>query len=331
METVEIVLNEHERPLIPSGCHPIEERRYTIGTDEIAKMYDEIKQWVENRAPGGMAYGRPRLGKTYAVRYLKHALPLDFGDNLPIFHYSCEQGKKQANENKFYEDLLVSVGHGLPFAGKVPMKSNRLIKYFIEKAQSSGTNRVLLFIDDAQSLLELEYKILMDIYNRLELAAVSLTIILVGQEELVHQRTAFLASKKAQIVGRFMVHEYKFSGLKTLSELETLLDGYDITSEYPAGSGWSPTKYFFPQAYLNGFRLKSYAVDLLDIFKELRAEAGLHKNMEIPMQYLTLTIEYILKKFGVNGLDQEFLTKINWIEAIRKSGYIENEIFMEML
>ncbi|MBD0384717.1 AAA family ATPase [Paenibacillus sedimenti] len=328
---MEFLVDEYERPYVPTGNHPIEERRYTIGTDEISNMYDEIKQWIENRAPGGMAYGRPRLGKTYAVRYLKHALPYDFGINLPIFHYSCEQGKKQANDNKFYEDLLVAVGHGLPFSGKVPMKSDRLVKYFIEKAQSSGTNRILLFIDDAQSLLELEYKILMDIYNRLELAGVSLTTILVGQEELVHQRTAFLATKKAQIVGRFMVHEYKFSGLKTLSELQTLLDGYDLISEFPIGSGWSPTRYFFPQAYINGFRLKTYSEDLLNTFKEMRTEAGLHKNLEIPMQYLTLTIEYVLKKFGINGLDQDFLTKVNWIEAIRKSGYIENEVLMEML
>ncbi|BFT72338.1 hypothetical protein PAENIP36_37800 [Paenibacillus sp. P36] len=37
---METLVDEFERPFIPLGSHPIEERRYTLGTDEISKMYD---------------------------------------------------------------------------------------------------------------------------------------------------------------------------------------------------------------------------------------------------------------------------------------------------
>lgn len=90
---------------------------------------------------------------------------------------------------------------------------------------------------DAQRLVELQYNVLMDIYNYLKDVGISMTAILVGQEELKHVRSSFIQSKMGQIVGRFMVHEHKFSGVKTLNELETCLKGYDSISEYPANSG----------------------------------------------------------------------------------------------
>lgn len=324
-------MNTIERPLVPLGSHPVERTTYLIGTKEVARMYEEIKQWIENRSPGGLAYGRPRLGKSRAIRYLSQALPYDFGDNLPIYHILCDLGNKTMNENKYLEELLVGVGHAIPYSGKTIMKRERLIKFLKEKAETSGTHRIIFFIDDAQSLVELQYEILMDIYNKLEADGISLTVILVGQEELIYQRTAFLSAKKAQIVGRFMVHEYKFSGIKKMDDIETCLDGYDVESEYPIGSGWSYTRYYFPDSFEDNFRLKNYAKDIYDIFNELRTENGLHGEFEIPMQYFTLSVEYVLKKFGMDGRSVDYLTKVHWQEAIQKSGYIENEIYMDVL
>jgi hypothetical protein len=324
------VFDSNLRPNVPIGTHPIELAKYTLGTDAVINLYDEVKQWIENRT-GGMAYARPRIGKTSAIRYLKFALPNDYGVDLPIFHISCDQGTRFVNENKFYEELLLSIGHGLPFSGNVPRKSDRLIKYFVERAESSGTHRIILFLDEAQCLEELQYKILMDIYNKLDLVGINLTVILVGQEELEQQRSALLYGKKAQIVGRFMVHSYKIFGVKTLDELEIVLEGYDSVTEFPAESGWSYTRFFFPNAFEDGFRLKNYASVILGIIIELRLEAGLRKALEIPMQYLTLTIEYVLKKFGINGKNNNDITRVQWIEAIRKSGYIDNDMYMDML
>ncbi|WP_238651775.1 ATP-binding protein [Paenibacillus piscarius] len=319
------------RPYLPKGSHPIERATYLIGTQEVSRMYDEIKQWIDNRSPGGLAFGRPRLGKSRAIRYLTQALPLDFGENLPIYHLLCDLGNKTMNENKYLEELLVGVGHDIPFTGKTIVKRDRLIKFLLEKAQISGTYRIIFFIDDAQSLVELQYDILMDIFNKLEAHGISFTVILVGQEELEYQRTAFLRAKKAQIVGRFMVHQYKFSGIKNIDEIETCLDGYDIDSEYPVGSGWSYTKFYFPYSYEDGFRLKKFSKDIYEIFSELRVSNGLKGKFEIPMQYFTLSVEYVLKKYGIDGQALETLSKIHWEEAIRKSGYIENEVYMEIL
>lgn len=320
-----------ERPLVPKGSHPIETGRYLIATNEIIRMYHTVTQWIENRSPGGIIYGRPRLGKTKAIHYLMVDLPSEFGKYLPVFFMCCRQ-YKQPNENVFFEDLLKDVGHGLPASGKPNVKRDRLLKFFLERVESSGQKRIVLFIDDAQRLFEIQYDWLMDIYNELDRAGASMTVILVGQEELIHQRSAFIQARKAQIIGRFMVHEHKFTGIKNLVDLSACLSGYDTKSEYPKESGWSFTRYYFPEAFfMKEFRLEQCAEDLYDVFKSLRQEAGLMKQTEIPMQYLTLTVEYALRRFGVNGEDVEWLTRTHWKEAIKQSGYIEAEMYQEVV
>lgn len=49
------------------------------------------------------------------------------------------------------------------------------------------------------------------------------------------------------------------------------------------------------------------------------------------MQYLTLTIEYVFKKYGVQGKNVPHLSTVHWLDALGKSGYIENEIFNDLL
>ncbi|MCE5169694.1 hypothetical protein LQV63_10250 [Paenibacillus profundus] len=166
----------------------------------------------------------------------------------------------------------------------------------------------------------------MDINNELDSLGISLTAVLVGQKELIHQRSAFQQAKKLQLVGRFMIDDYKFIGLKTLDDMQTCLAGYDQFSDYPVGCGWSFTRYFFPTAFANGFRLEDCAADLYDCFLSARTESGLYKALEIPMQYLTLTVEYVLRRYGRNGADLEQLSKTQWKDAIKNSGYILAEM-----
>lgn len=318
------------RPYIPKGTHPIETGKYLISTNEIDRMYQTVIRWIENRIPGAIIYGRPRLGKTRAITYLINCLPQDFGEKMPIYHIRCRK-YKNPNENTFFEDLLNSVGHSIISSGKPNMKRTRLIRFLVERADFSGNNKIVFFIDDAQRLVEIHYDWLMDIYNELDHYGITLSTILVGQKELVHQRSAFINGEKFQIVGRFMSQEYQFKGIETLNDLRICLMGYDDNSEYPSNSNWSFTKYFFSESFTRGYRLQHSAEELLEIFIDLRREYGLPQKIEIPMQYVTLTIEYALKRFGENGLNLQMLERTHWKEAIDNSGYIQSELYQNSL
>ncbi|MBP1931985.1 ATP-binding protein [Ammoniphilus resinae] len=318
------------RPNVPKGTHPVETGEYLLSTNAINRLFDEIIDWLENRVTGGIVYGRPRLGKTRAIEYIQRFIPDHFGQEIPIFHMRCNE-YKTVNENTFFEDLLKATKHGIVHEGKANVKRERLLKYLHELAVASGQKRLVMFIDDAQRLTKVQYNWLMDIYNELDIARVTMTVILVGQEELLHQRSAFITAKQAQIIGRFMVHEYPFSGIKSVDDLQACLSGYDIDSEFPINSGWSFTRYYFPEAFQRGLRLEHYATELYELYKETRREYGMNKNFEIPMQYLTLAIEYVLRKYGVNGSGEEVITMAHWKQAIVKSGYLTAERYNGLL
>ena len=132
----------YSRPTIAQGQHPIETGNYYLPTNAIIELYAVVNRWISNRSPGGIVYGRPRLGKTRAIRYLEVYLQQEFGENLPIFKMLCTHHKP--NENRFYTDLLRDIGHSAYNQGKAETKRDRLIKFFIERAESSGHHYLLM-------------------------------------------------------------------------------------------------------------------------------------------------------------------------------------------
>jgi hypothetical protein len=319
-------IDGNQRPIIPLGTHPIETGQYLIPTNPVLKMFNEVCRWINYRISGGIIYGRPRLGKTRAIEFLLHALPQQYGNSFPVFHIKSLHSK-MANEGAFFETLLKDVGHGFPFSGKPGIKRDRLCKFLWERGDMSKHKRIVMFIDEAQCLHDLQYGWLMDIFNELDKARISMTIILVGQEQLVHQRSAYMRSHQEQIIGRFMVQEHRFKGIKTVDDLRVCLKCFDEVSEYPVNSDWSFTRYYFPEAFACGDRLGYFAEDIFDLFSSFHREAKISSTIEIPMQYLMITIEFALREYGVGGMEHvRWLNKQLWKNAIRNSGYINAEL-----
>ena len=180
-------------------------------------------------------------------------------------------------------------------------------------------------MDDAQFLTALEYKWLMNVQNALAKDAnIILTTILVGQEELMYYRATLLDAAQGQIIGRFMTTRHHFRGLETLNDIKECLKRYDEDTEYPPNSGYSFTRYFFPEAYTsNGLRLNNSAKNVLTAIQQLRAQVGLRKKFEMPMQFMTSATEYCLKRFGVDGKNVDALTAKHWMEAFATVGYLD--------
>lgn len=308
------------RPVVPDGTHPIETGRYVLPTPPIYSMLKTVTQWIGNRAPGGMIEGMQRFGKTRAIIYVRNRLPESFNVKLPVLGFNCRDSRI-ANEGGFWEELLKSFGHALYKAGKPSAKRDRLIEYLHELAQNSGQNRLVIFADEAQKLHEIQFGWLVDLYNDLDRLGVNTTVLLVGQPDLLHLRSAFETSRKMQIVGRFMVHHHHFGGLRNSRDVKACLAGYDENSEHPEGSGWSFTRYYFPVAYASGWRLAQEADTLWNVFQEVRTEEKLPGKAEIPMQYFSRTVEYVLRRFGSLEQASPQISKKMWKQAIESSGY----------
>jgi hypothetical protein len=317
------------RPILQPKSHPIFTGAYLLNTNAINQLYEDVVKWIDNRMPGGIIYGNPRIGKTRAISFLSDLLKDTYGQELPIFTINMTMHK--ANENFFYSLVLEDIGHDLYDKGKSNDKKDRIISYFAERAISTNLKMIILFIDEANYLYEQDFIWLMDIHNRLERYGIRLTTLLVGTKDLIQLKSVFIKTKKQQIVGRFMIHEHRFSGVRSMNDLQMCLAGYDFGAEFPEYSGWTYTKYFFPEAYENGFTLSSEAETLFKCFHDIMLENQFHGEIEIPMQYVTLTIDICLRKYGSDGMQLSWISANEWRDSIRESGYVEAEGYNRIL
>lgn len=313
------------RPAIAPRSHPVETGAYTFPTPAISAMHDAIVRWVYNQSPGGIVYGQPRLGKTQAIHYLLHILAESLGGSLPIYSMRCKH-VTVANEAVFMDTLIKAVGYAI-LSGRPHVKQERLVRFLHQEVTASGQHRMILFLDDAQNLLTPHYQWLMDLHNELDALGVRLTALLVGQEELYHQRSVFLEAGQRQIVGRFMVQHHRFYGIRNAAELHAFLHEYDA-QEYPAGSGWSFSRYYFPEAFeQNDWRLGALADRFWSAFMKERLKAGLRGTTELPMMYVSRATDYVLRTFGSGSNSRTPLISDDELaSAALNSGYIEAEV-----
>lgn len=320
-----------DKPTVQVGTHPIELGHYLIPTKEVLRLMENLKKIVMNRLPGMIVYGRPRLGKTSAIKFAIENLPAYMAAPLPIL-IANSNAYKVPSEEKFFVDLLQDFKFPFTTRRKPSDLRNQIINLLLEKAEKSRLRRIILIMDEAHRLTEFHYNWLMDIYNQLDREKISMSVISVGQEELLVRRTFFLEQKKSQIIGRFMTHEHRFFGLTSLEEMKRVLRCYDSPdiSSYPENSGWSYTRYFFPEGFDKGHRLENDASTIYQQFTELRKEHGVFSDLEIPMEYFAYAVENALKIYGAHGEQNEWITSQQWLEAIKLTGYIESEIYMAL-
>jgi hypothetical protein len=167
----------------------------------------------------------------------------------------------------------------------------------------------------------------MDIYNELNSYGIKMTSIFVGQEELLNQKNSFVKANQKQIVGRFMVHQYRFRGISTLEDFKECLKGYDEDCEYPINSGISFSNFYFPDAYKDNKHLLDIGEMFFNTFQKERIRNGVDASLNIPMLYFALTIEYLFKIYGINGEGEYWINKEQCRNAIRNSGIIILEAF----
>ncbi|MDN4603833.1 MULTISPECIES: ATP-binding protein [Paenibacillus] len=320
-----------DKQIVPIGTHPIEVGFYKLPTKEVVRLMENIKKIVTNRLPGMIVYGRPRLGKTTALKFALENLPNYLQSPIPIF-IANSNSYRVPSEEKFYSDLLYDFNFPFVARRKPGEMRNQIVNLLKEKAETSGTRRVIVIMDEGQNLTEAHYQWLIDIYNQLDRSRISMSVICVGQEELLTRRTFFLGQRKSQIIGRFMTHEHRFFGITSQGDIKSVLRCYDSAeiSEYPENSNCSFTQYFFPEGYEKGQRLEKDTNIIYRHFTDLRKQHGVTSKLEIPMEYFTYAVENALKIYGTHGEKLEWITSQQWLEAIKLTGYIESEIYMTL-
>lgn len=310
------------RPLIPENTHPVESYTFVINSPPITELYDKILKWLKNKHSGGIVYGIPRIGKTEAIKHIRMRLADEYGTALVTFIFNCSK-KKNPTADKFYKECLISVNHYFSSSGDEIEKRERLVTFIANATKDIATRRVVIFIDEAQKLSNEEYEWLVDLYKCLVNRKIFPVFILIGQHELANRRNVAVLAGQFQIIGRFMSDIHKFRGLKSQDEILECLSQFDEGSEYPEGSGWSFTKYYFPAAFTYGWRLSSQSGIIWKAFNDIIRQYKLPRNdgYGIPMQYFISAVCSVLRGSSNLEATDPQISLNSWKEAIEDSGF----------
>jgi len=308
------------RPIDPS-LHPLATGNYRIATPAIETFYELVERCLRYRIMGAMIYGPSRIGKTRAIEYVRLLLARNH-PKMTTYHAQCEHKPRHA-EGPFFANLLAAVGDPEPNAGGNPSKRMRLSLRIREAAARAGSGTVLLFCDEAQRYNENEYEWLRDVHDALDRQQIKLFTFLVGQQELLAQKTGLQIAGKTQIVARLMVEELSFYGIRNAEDVATCLNGYDQTA-YPEGSAWSFTRFYVPQAFDCGYRLVSDADTLWQAFEAAHNKASLPGRLAIPMESFSRAVEILLKESEIRDAPGYCPEPTLWAYAVQHCGYVQS-------
>lgn len=302
--------------------HPVVCNQAHLPTPSIRRAYAEVAEAVAERDPGVSFVAFSRFGKTFAISVLADQLAAAFPD-VPVL---CTNATEHSvfSELTFYSELLHGCTRAPVGQAKARELRNKLVRYLWTLAESRGSDRVVLFVDEAQNWADPELTALRDISNDLALFAdVVLLVNLFGAPLLANTRAALLQAGRTDLVGRFMVRQYEFQGVTSAPNFAETAKCYDDVeiSEYPPGSGISFSEFFMPVAFRDGWRLEHEAELAWESFQRAARPHGGVK--QIGMKWIALTIRRFLvaqsewDRAGFRGDDKM------WGMAIGRSGFVQ--------
>ncbi|WP_237882421.1 ATP-binding protein [Pseudomonas sp. PGPR40] len=271
--------------------HPLCSQNYLVPTDSISLVWEYLDKTLRRRSGGFVMWGHWRIGKSSAIRYLQKVAQAKYKG---LFTATLEgETKLYISERDFFADLCKELG--VSTNGSSGECKRRAVDRMILMGERNAKRLFLLFIDEPQKWTDLQLNWLCEIYDKLERHNVRLISVMVGQSTLVAFRQNYIDRGNGILTDRLMREAIEFHGVRDPEELKVVLGGYDTIIE--SDLAWPFTRFFFPQAYLAGFRLQEATEIIWNAFVEAIDANGKLLEHWIPMKHLTILVETLFQEY----------------------------------
>lgn len=294
------------------SMHPLIRQNVLLPTYPAEELYAQVRRIVALRETGCCFLAPPGAGKTFAIEIACQLLKVERPELVTVVYDA--QNQQFPSIRAFFKGFLETLGHTQLIGESYDLRS-RVVHWFIDAGLSSGTNMVVLFIDEAQTLALKDFDFLKDVFNALGRSNVQLITILVGQDpDMKFVIDGIRSKQRLEIIGRFTMRLTRFRCFNSVRDIEYVLRGID-EAEYPIGLKKTWTQYFFPQAYDSGFRLQTEAHRFYDIVVDL---SGSQKGrpVDIPARQTFLAIRTLISDNMRKDKPDFSLTLEDWEKAI---------------
>jgi hypothetical protein len=284
---------------------------FALPTPMLDIVSDIVSQSIFRKRSGRGFYSSPCFGKSTAIAYLsqrvRHAYP-----DLVAFCLEASPDSR-CSELDFYGDLLDAAGYKLNKTRPARERRSQLINLLWSLASTSGDARLLLFVDEAQYLMEHHWSWLKTVQNLLRAQGVWLVVVPFGQEGLLHERSALLASGRGDLVKRFLRMLLRFEGLHNIEQLEAFMTIFDEVGHYPHPGGWTFSQFFLPRAFEAGWRLHHEAAQFWEAMERGRTVG---EGREVGMEWVCMPLQYYLTEYSDQDAVAWVGTQAHWDQAV---------------
>lgn len=306
--------------------HCIVTKQYAVYTPPMHEMIEQLGEWIDQQRPGGYIYGASRLGKSRCVQwYVAQVLQERLNAVVPLVVWN-RRPDSQTSEAGFWHQLLLASNFEFANPAKPPKRAEGIHlcrQRFIAIANNAQRNYVVLTIDEAQDLTFREWKWLLGLQNDLDYEGYLLSVFSVGSHQLNYRHEYMAITGNAHLAARFMAAHARFHGLRSPEEIAYVLNGYDIDSEWPPGSGVSYLKYFAPVQFAAGHRLADCAALVWKALVELSPESAC-RHLEFPMQHIARATEAMLFQLAHGGDWVDVTSYENWLQEFAKANFSDH-------
>ncbi|WP_175692111.1 ATP-binding protein [Burkholderia ambifaria] len=288
--------------------HPLVRRDYTIPTPMVQYAYQAIRERVYARRTGLVFVGKTRYGKSTCALAVQQYLLQEF----PRIHVIVVPARSTLRpiDGHAFRVILESENHVCAARTDAGILLRNVVSDVETALYAKGGDHFVLILDEVNLFKQHDIVNLLELSNALHLRHIKMTVISFGQPEIEQLITSLQEQNKHQLIARFFRRPKSFEGCTTKEMLEDVLRFLDEISEWPDGSGWSYTEFFFPLAFSRGFRFYKYA-DL--IWNEMNAaipdaEGGLS------MEAVAMTVEWLFLSLHEDD-EEAFVLQANNIQS----------------
>ena len=282
-----------------------------LWTPVIERNLAMLLEWIVADMRGCLFAGRPLVGKSHFLLYAKKAIPPLLGGAViqlwSFLGYAC--GSKE----EVLRSLLLQSGCRAATARSPSVLLDRLINHLVSAAQSIGSRRVVLLIDELQELPPDMYPVLMSIVSWLQTHGLVPCCISMAQPEIQERIQDLHDQAKLQVIGRFFSQVKRFDALTVDEAIETIRNIDAPNAAF--------TEKWFPNLRDIGWSLDRLGPPLQASIDELRAQKGLAQQVLIPFNHLRPALKFMFRMLANVPECQEGLTKEHVLECLERTGY----------
>lgn len=226
----------------PDGC---------LWTSPVIALYKLIKRRMLLRH-SGFLQAPTGSGKTGALYLVMRQLLLDY-PGLIIFAYLC-QIHQSPSIRSFYKEFLSSLNHP-ELKGETWDLRHRVRRTLEEAGILSIYNFIVLWIDEAQAMSDLDFGFVRDLQTNLERKNIGLFILLSGEGPFLGTKLEVLARSQsgqaaADRFGNLLIPFGRYDDAAVASLFSAIDDAI-----WPASTSVTWPAFFFPRACADGFKL----------------------------------------------------------------------------